>query len=247
MNYPFKNQWPICLCSLLAVSVFAASARAQFANGGFETGNFSSWKLELPRVASPYRLGKIPVGTAQVISSSSQLVFPTFDRTATGGNFFAALHTLDRGSFPGHRNFSLTLSQQLSLDEHDTVSGWASFFFNGDYEPQDCAWVKIFDPTGHEVANPWREGSGLLNGGDSNSAPYLSATPWTHWQWEAPAAGLYTVSLGVTASGNTNFASYGFFDDICVQTSNPVVPEPSALALWATGALLLTGRRLRGQ
>ena len=181
-----------------------------------------------------------------MISSSTQLVFPTSARTAIDGNFFAALRTLDRGSFPSRRAFNITLSQKLSLDEHDTVSGWASFF-NGDAEPQDCAWVRIFDPTGHELANPWREYSGLPTGGDSNSAPCLSATPWTHWQWEAPADGLYTVSLGVTASGNNNFPSYGFFDDICVQASSPVVQEPSALALWATGALLLVGRRLRGQ
>ncbi len=246
MNYQFKKQWPICLCSLLAGSVFSVSARAELANGGFEMGNFSGWNLELSRVASTYRLGKIPVGTAQVVSASTQLVLPTFARPARGGNFFAALRTLDRESFPSHRTFSITLSQQLVLEEHDTVSGWASFL-NGDYEPQDCAWVKIFDLTGHEVANPWRECSGLLNGVASNSAPYLSATPWTHWQWEAPADGLYTVSLGVTASGNNNFSSYGFFDDLCVQSPNPVVPEPSALALWATGALLLAGRRLRGR
>lgn len=246
MNHKFKNPWPLCLCSLVAVSVFTGPARAQPANGGFEMGNFSGWTLELPRVASGYRPGKTPVGTAQVVSTSAQLVSRTPNCLAEDGNIFAALGTLDRGNFQGERTFNVTLSQKLSLAEHDTVSGWAAFF-NGDSDPQDSAWVKILDAAGNVVANPWREYSGRLNGCDLNSAPYLGVTPWTQWQWQAPADGLYTVSLGVTTSGNNNFASYGFFDDICAQASSPAVPEPSALALGATGTLLLAGRRLRGQ
>ena len=127
MNYKFKNQWPICLCSLIAASVFTGSAWAQLADGGFETGNFSSGKLELPRVASVYQSGKIPVGTAQVLSTSAQLGHMTPARTAKEGNIFAVLGSLGFGNFPGHRTFNMNLSQKASLDEHDSVSGWASF------------------------------------------------------------------------------------------------------------------------
>ena len=97
------------------------------------------------------------------------------------------------------------------------------------------------------MANPWRDCSGLFNGCDINSAPLLRRHPLAALAWEARADGPYTVRLGVTTSGNNNFASCGFFGDICVQASSPVVPEPSARALWTTGALLTASRRFRGQ
>ncbi len=234
------------LGALAMMTGWGATAGTSVVNGSFESGNFRGWTLNNPRGLSVFQPRHRAAGIADVVSSWGRQVGLSPVRHAMDGRFFAALGSLADDDFVGNGNYNITLKQTLALGAGDTVSGW-SFFYNGDYEPQDCAWVRIFAPSGQEVANPWHEWSGGLIAGESSSTPHRSATPWTQWQWETPADGLYTVTLGMSTRGDDNCASYGFFDDICVQASCPVVPEPSTLALWATGALLLAGRRLRGQ
>jgi hypothetical protein len=241
MKKPF-----LCQCGVLMLAGVLPAFGDSLVNGSFESGNFHGWTLENPRGLSVFQPRRRAAGTANVMSSWIGHAGLPSARQATEGRGFAGLGSLMDGHFTGNWSYNITLKQTLSLAAGDQVSGW-SFFYNGDYEPQDSAWVTILDSSGQEVGNPWGESSGGLRGFDGNSTACFSATPWTFWNWEAPADGLYTVTLGLTTGGDNSFASYGFFDDIRVQTSafSPV-PEPSALALLASGALLLIHLRRPG-
>jgi hypothetical protein len=152
------------------------------------------------------------------------------DRQPEEGNYFLTVSTLDFGFFTGDAAYDISANQTFSLNQGESLTG-AVFYFNGDYEPQDSVWVKVFDSSGTNLlATPWRESSGGLNPNDPNSVPYLSASPWTSWQWTAPATGDYTLKLGVSTFGDNSLATFGFFDAIGVASA---VPEPSSAALLA--------------
>ena len=165
-------------------------------------------------------------------------------RTAIEGNSFTALGSLSDGYFTGNRTYNITLTRSIHLLAGETISG-SSFFYNGDYEAQDSAWVKILDDGGCAIAQPWLETSG----GTCSTTPYRTASPWTEWSWQAPVECDYAISLGVTTGGDNVMPSYGFFDDICVQAATAItpVPEPSTLTLLAIGAAGFAAIRRRNK
>ena len=213
----------------LAGSVFVmAAAQATPLNSGFESGDFSNWTVSIPSGVSGFPPFDRPAGTAEVVSSWIGGTMPTA-RFADEGSHFLALGTLERGYFTGGAAYDISASQTFTLHQDDTVTG-AVFFFNGDYEVQDSAWVKILDASGNNlIATPWLKSSGNPNPNDPSATPYQDASPWTSWQWTAPATGEYTLSLGVSTFGDNRFATYGFFDGIGVMATT--VPEPSSAAL----------------
>jgi len=164
----------------------------------------------------------------------------TSTRAPQQGNSFAALRTRANGNFSGEGTYNFSINQNAFLEQGDLVSGWA-FFYNGDVVPQDSAWVRIFDDGGNLISTPWVEG---LNAVNNSAITPFTATDWTHWEWEAPTSGLYTIRLGMTTGGDNNGASYGFFDNLNITPANSV-PEPSSLALATAGLFLLTLLRKR--
>lgn len=219
------------------------NADAAPANGSFESGSFDGWRLEMARGYSASSPRQRAAGTATVVSKWGQDVGLSPLRAAIAGNKFAILGTLANGNFMGDRTYHISLSQELHLTAGEVVSGWA-FFFNGDYEAQDSAWVKINDSEGEVLATPWRENSGCVPARDFNVAPFHVATPWTQWSWAAPSSGAYTLSFGVTTHDDDNYASYGAFDNVLTVPPNLPVPEPTTLSLVLIGAVL-GARRLK--
>ena len=169
-------------------------------------------------------------------------------RSAVEGNHFAALGTLGDGSFMGNRAYNITLTRSFHLFAGETLSG-SSFFYNGDFQAQDSAWVKILDEGGCPIAQPWFETSGNSHTSAANSTPYQTASLWTLWSWQAPVEGDYALSLGVTTGGDNNMPSYGFFDDIVISAAKGIapVPEPSSLTLVVIGAAGLAALRRKNK
>lgn len=244
-----KTLLPILLVVCTASFGLPALVAATPTNAGFESGKFIEWRLNIPCGTSETSPLSRPAGTAQVISSWIQQPGMSQLRSASEGNHFAALGSLENGRFTGNRTYNITLTQQIHLLPGETLIG-SAFFYNGDYVSQDSAWVNILDDNGQSIARPWFESSGGARKTDPNSTPYATATPWTEWLWEAPKDNIYTLSLGITTRGDNILASYGFFDDIRVKEAAatiPLVPEPSSLTLVALGVAGLSALRRKSR
>lgn len=212
-------------------------------NASFETGDFTGWTVSIPNGTSQYPIdrGSIPAGSAAVISSF-ELPTATYPEgsyfSPMDGGSFAAVGSAASGHFTVNLTYDISVSQSFSLEAGDTLLGWAAFF-NGDPFAQDTAWVNVLSGAGVSLSTPWQAVSGVTDG-SSGATAYLTASPWTLWQWEAPATGIYTLALGVTTFGDDVDASYGFFDDINV-IHPTVVPEPSSIILLAGGLISFLG------
>lgn len=236
-----KRTYSILLIVVVTILAVGQNSNAAVANGSFETSNLDGWRLDMAR-GSSYTQRNRAAGTATSLSEwgSDYNLSPL--QAAVAGSKFAIIGTLANGNFTGNRTYHISLSQKLSLNSGDTVTGWASFF-NGDFETQDSAWVKIMDSEGNQVASPWAKNSGCAPGLQDNPAPFQALTPWTQWSWQAPANGNFTLSFGVTTHGDDNYASYGFFDNVLVVPASLPVPEPSTLALLAIGLAGIAAHR----
>jgi hypothetical protein len=210
-------------------------------NGSFEAGSLSGWQVDIASGQSAMRRGYRPAGTASVVSSWSDQAGLN-PRSAMDGSRFVKLGTQANGNFTGQRSYHISIQQELSLTAGTQLSGWA-FFFNGDNEQQDSAWVKILSETGETIAIPWRENSGCQSEQVASHPPYRNASDWTQWVWQTPESGSYTLSFGMTTADDNNYASYGFFDGVLVSPPALPVPEPTTLALAALGATVLIAQR----
>jgi hypothetical protein len=211
-------------------------------NGSFESAVFDGWRLEMARGYSSSQQRYRAAGAATIVSTWESNFGMSPLQSAVGGSKFAMLNTLANGNFMGNRTYQISLNQKISLTPGETLTGWSSFF-NGDFEAQDSAWVKILDAEGNLVATPWQENSGCVPEMHLNSTAYHNTTLWTPWSWQAATSGAYTLSLGMTTRGDNNYASYGFFDDILIVPASLPVPEPTALSLVAIGAAAAAARR----
>jgi hypothetical protein len=237
-----RQTWNFALIITLGVAGNSHLGIAGVSNGSFESGSFYSWQVNI----SPYPSGLAwdyrGAGSSQIVSAANKNFGLTETVTPIRGNRFAALGSLADGNFTEPRTYQISLSQTLTLNPGDSLSGWAAFF-NGDLRPQDRAWVKIFDTTGNLLATPWQRESGL----HSESTPFGTVSEWTEWNWQALSSASYILRLGLTTEADNTEASYGFFDGILVSPAAIPVPEPSAAALVGLSGLALIARRQRYQ
>ncbi|MGD0614906.1 MAG: PEP-CTERM sorting domain-containing protein [Verrucomicrobiota bacterium] len=246
-----KVIWNTCW---LCVAVSATGLAATIENGGFETGNFSGWTLQMVKSLPGSANHGTPTGWAAVDSWLPGPILPE------SGHYFAALSIGNPPTFGGRAGAPSTvdLRQILSLQKGDVVSGWAliskpetlisarhdenavgEFCSPSCSQPaQESAWVEILDGSGPKIANPW---DAVLV--DRPKAPVCSVKTgtWEFWQWQAPAAGSYTLKLGSTAGKLAPFSDETCFDGIQVHS----IPEPNALGLLVIGFGLFAAARLR--
>jgi hypothetical protein len=178
-------------CVALAVgallSLAANRVEASFINGGFETGDFTGWTVELTEGA-----------TANVVATYQSLFGTTYNPTE--GNRFALIKT------DGPGNFEMTY-QTISLAAGQTIAGHAAFD-NGDILFNDIARVEILDGA-LVVATPWMAQSTDV-AGDWDG-------PWTAWDWTAAVAGNYTLRVSVQNGGlDAGHDSFVLLDGVAV-------------------------------
>jgi len=219
----------ICVLGIAVLVLFRGGvAKADPANGSFESNNFSGWTVMIP-FGDPKDppLGPRAAGSADVTQNAR-------GRGAIDGDFFAVIGT-GHANLAGNHNYDIFASQTLFMNQGESLSGWAAFY-NGDYHPQDSAWVRILDSNNLAIATPWIEFSGGMGSRRPNHTDYRTTTPWEFWEWEAPSTGQYILELGVSTFGDDSFDSYGLFDDI-EMTPPSAVPEPSTSMLLGLGVL----------
>jgi hypothetical protein len=237
-----RQTWNFALFIGLTLAGTSPLKAAGVSNGSFESGSFYSWQVNVSQYPGGTAWDYRAAGSRQIVSAANKDFSLTETVTPILGNRFAALGSLADGNFTETRTYQISLSQTLTLNPGDSLSGWAAFF-NGDLRPQDRAWVKIFDTTGTLLATPWQRESGL----HSEITPFGSVSEWTEWTWQAAAGASYILRLGLTTEADNTEASYGFFDGILVSPAAIPVPEPSAAALLGLSGLTLIARRQRSQ
>jgi len=217
------------LALLAAPEVLCAAVR----NGSFESWTLLGWNFQSDTGTSPTEPFIRNAGVARTMSSWGDAYGVSSAITAADRGRFLALNTRANANFPGNNTYDFFVSQTITLNRGEALSGLAAFY-NGDSQSNDSAWVRVLDSEGQLVASLWEVTSGpTMNLLALPSAPLA----WTPWQWATSTPGSFTLQLGMTTSGANNEASYGFFDGITI-AAQPI-PEPSAMALGILGSFAL--------
>lgn len=181
-------------------------------NGGFETGDFTGWDVNIA-----------PGGYAQVVEKYED---EEATYSAKEGNYFALL-------VPGQEDVYTVVSQPFTADVGSRISGWA-FFKTTDYMPyNDGSMVEITVNSGGRVlATVFRASVSTVGDYDG--------TPWTHWSYILPRGGEYTIQAKVNNFLDSSVPSYLGLDGVSIirvpTQQKPKSPSRTA----ATPALILT-------
>ncbi len=180
------------LILLLIISSAVIAAVIVLNNEGFELGDFTDWDVTIP-----------PGGTADVTTSGQ-------GKTANDGSYFALLKTDGPGSYT-------TVSQAITAQAGDTISG-AAFFQAGDYLPyDDNAYVRILSEDGSEVVAELFFNSVLCVGD-------FGSTPWTGWEYTFVTSGNYILEARVSNYLDSVLDSYmGLDSGFAPSNGAPVV------------------------
>lgn len=213
------------------------AANANVVNGSFESWNLVGWTFSADTGTRAVEPLTRTAGQAKTVTSWGTLLGVTPMQPVEGYRFLM-MNTRANANFVGDESYSFSVSQTLTLNLGDMLTGWA-YFHNGDTSGLDSAWVQILDNEDELIGLPWAAGGSNDNSATAEIAPY----GWFQWQWTAPSAGAYTVQLGMSTSGANNEASFALFDGVKVQTVP--VPEPTAMVLAMVGGLALVALRNR--
>lgn len=210
----------------------SASAYAQPANFGFETGDTTGWVESFPSVGGNTYFGNIDVVTDWTKGDASY--------KPVEGKYFAVFET---GESSGE---AAVLSQVISLKKGGKLEGWATFCCGEEvyypYAPidsmnyNDNASIRILNSRGNVVAEPWYADSFDLGyeittpeGERTGEVVDFGPLPWEHWSWTASKAGNYTLEYYTAQDGDVVGYSYAFFDG--PRGESTAVPEPATMAM----------------
>jgi len=215
------NGFKLSLVCAIAACSFVLPTFA-VVNQGFESGDFTDWTDNggPKSVVTSYTE---PDGIGQVYAPAN-------------GSYFAVLTSglIDDQSNPIYS----TLSQTFALAEDEIVSGSAAFDAGDIYLPDfglnDDAYVKIQGAFG--TTTLWSKDIAAV--GDYGNSM------WELWSFQAPSAGLYTLTYGVRNAGDNAVDSTALFD--APEFTQVSVPDNgSTLFLLGSSLIVLFGLNRR--
>ncbi len=208
-----------CLAlACLFVGVNLEEAKAAIQNGGFETGDLTNWTASLPGLASVVTTASyLPAGSAGTWSPAE-------------GTYFALLRA-------GAADTYTLLSQEFTAAAGQVLS-FSVFFDAGDYIDDD-GYVSLL--VGTTVTPLYAKSVVGVDGVGENGQD-----GWTSVSHEFLSDGTFTIEAGVRNYSDNIFASQLGLDNVSLSNgTEPIVPEPTTLAIWGTlaGLGLVAGRR----
>lgn len=206
----------VALGLAIAAALSVPAHAADILNGGFETGDLTSWTYS--------------DGFVSVVTSADDAIqtLPFGEHfLPTGGDNFAQLFAgVDVGTYS-------LLSQDFTISAASRVSGDAAFLAF-DYAPyNDDAYVRIFNANTNIILFM----SDVLTVGD------LGHTHWTHFTSAVLGAGTYTLEAGVRNNPedlDNSYSSQLLVDSFAV-TPEPVVNDGGAVPEPASWMLMILG------
>lgn len=223
---------------LVATLGLAVSAKAGFVNGGFETGNFTGWTVELGNYGYTSTgvlqfgvSGQYVNGTAAVIGASADPYSP-FD-TPFNGNYMARLNTINEGNWGAAR---ISQTALMGAGETDVFVNWGAVLNDPGHPPSDQPFfdIKIFKNSVlidslHNIA-----GAGWI----ASSGGYSYSSGTYH------VAGLtlndsVKIEMTVADCGQGGHAGWAYLDGIgTVQQPPGRAPDAGSTVAMLTAALL---------
>ena len=229
------------LVAAVVIGLGSGTAKANFINGGFETGNFTGFQTiggpNLVVTSPPFPIPAPEGIRAAVISNNAGV--PVAQLEAFLGVPVGALSTLMNGVV---RNGS-AIRQAVSLNAGNVVTFQANFLTNEFPTPgtpfNDFAFLSQvgggslqLQTLGNVTSQPLVPAPPLTT---AAGITYVRQTGYRTFSFTAPMAGQYNVGFGAVNVSDTFAPSALLLDNVTV------VPEPSSLVLMGTGVVGLVG------
>lgn len=246
-------KWGLALAACLLL--IGGPARADFANGSFETGNFNDWQtignaqviMNLGGITPPNGLFQAALSTAGNFGPTPPVPAATL-ATFVGLPNAAALSALNSPNpGGGAATEGSAIRQAITVNAGDVLSFRWNFLTvesTPDQTFNDFAFVTI-TPAGGTSATL---ANTFFNGGNFMPAPGTGFNEQTGYNnpvnngtftFTFTQSGTFTVAVGVADVVDTAFVSGLLVDNFQVQGT--AIPEPSTFALLGLGAVGLVG------
>jgi len=214
-----KHKTISLLFATLLVGGTVATASADLANPGFETGDLSGWTA----------IGQTGVQSDIVYNGGYAAYIGTVDFDDDDNNDF----TGDPGT-QGYMNNGL--QQTVDVTNMTSLDFWYNVY-TWDYEPWDDPGFEI-QINGQSILS--------LDADDIDQGPNLDSTGWTLFSYDLTNYQGSTLDLAIYAgnTGDSSVQTWAYIDSL---PGPAPVPEPATMLLFGTGLAGLAGLRKRNK